>query len=119
MMGQAKPVSWVWHGYLAAGRVTLLTSQWKMGKTTLLAALLAKMQNGGELAGLSVPQGQALVVSEENPGHWAYRAQRFGLTSHGVICQPFHHKPTAEDWAALIGSLAAPGRRRKITPAAV
>jgi AAA domain len=37
----AAPLSWLWHGYLAAGNVTLLTSQWKSGKTTLLAVLLA------------------------------------------------------------------------------
>ena len=33
-------VTWLWHGYLAAGQVTLLTSQWKAGKTTLLSVLL-------------------------------------------------------------------------------
>jgi hypothetical protein len=29
--------TWVWDGYLAHGSVTLLTSQWKLGKTTLLS----------------------------------------------------------------------------------
>ncbi len=29
------PVSWLWHGYLASASVTLLTSQWKSGKTTI------------------------------------------------------------------------------------
>ena len=33
-------VDWFWQGYLAAGNITLLTSQWKAGKTTLLAILL-------------------------------------------------------------------------------
>ena len=36
------PLSWLWRGYLAHGFLTLLTSQWKTGKTTLLAVLLAR-----------------------------------------------------------------------------
>src|SRR5216683_5632648 len=32
-------VSWLWDGYLARGAVTLLTSLWKAGKTTLIAIL--------------------------------------------------------------------------------
>src|SRR5262245_48030408 len=32
---------WLWQGYLLPGAVTLLTSLWKSGKTTLLAVLLA------------------------------------------------------------------------------
>jgi ABC-type multidrug transport system ATPase subunit len=40
--------------YLAAGKTTLLTSQCKIGKTTLLTVLLAKMKAGGELAGRRV-----------------------------------------------------------------
>ena len=27
-------IKWLWKGYLAAGDITLLTSQWKTGKTT-------------------------------------------------------------------------------------
>jgi hypothetical protein len=33
------PLKWLWHGYLGPGKVTLLTSQWKSGKATLLAGL--------------------------------------------------------------------------------
>src|SRR5262245_53829230 len=61
---------WLWQGYLAAGGVTLLTSQWKAGKTTLASVLLARMKSGGLLAGLPVTAGKALVVSEEGPDHW-------------------------------------------------
>ena len=44
---RSAPPTWLWHGYLGAGRVTLLTSQWKSGKTTLVSLLLAGMQQGG------------------------------------------------------------------------
>ena len=45
---------WLWQGYLGPGLVTLLTSQWKSGKTTLVSVLLAHLQQGGLLAGLAV-----------------------------------------------------------------
>jgi hypothetical protein len=57
---------WLWQGYLATGAVTLLTSQWKTGKTTLMSVLLSRMKTGGSLAGLSVAAGRAVVVSEES-----------------------------------------------------
>src|ERR1700719_1097923 len=60
------PPAWLWHGYLGPGRVTLLTSQWKSGKTTLVSLLLARMQQGGQLAGLPVSAGKAFVISEES-----------------------------------------------------
>src|ERR1051325_6318306 len=50
---------WLWHGSLAPGNVTLLTSQWKSGKTTLVSVLLDRMKAGGQLAGLPVAAGKA------------------------------------------------------------
>src|SRR5438552_16781898 len=71
--------SWLWDGYLARGCVTLLTSQWKSGKTTLLALLLARREAGGELAGLAVAPGRTAVVSEEAALLWEERRQRLGF----------------------------------------
>jgi hypothetical protein len=91
----AGPTRWVWDGYLAAGAVTLLTSRWKTGKTTLLSVLLAKLAAGGELAGRAVAAGRAVVVSEEAPQLWAERGRRLGYCSHlGFLCRPFVGKPT-------------------------
>ena len=41
-----REVRWLWDGYLAAGLVTLLTSRWKTGKTTLVSLLLARIGAG-------------------------------------------------------------------------
>src|SRR5262245_4077159 len=60
-----QPVPCVWHGYLAHYSITLLTGQWKVGKTSLLAALPARMGEGGTLAGRTVTAGRAVVVTEE------------------------------------------------------
>src|SRR4051812_39888441 len=69
-------VSWLWQGYLAAGQVTLLTSRWKTGKTTLLSVLLERMHTGRALAGRKIRRGRAAVITEESPVHWRLRGQR-------------------------------------------
>src|SRR5271165_5891659 len=81
---------WLWHGYLIAGNITLFTSQWKAGKTTLLANLLARMAHGGSLAGRSVAAGKAAVITEEAAGNWHNRCQKLGIGDHvSFYCRPF------------------------------
>src|SRR2546425_290435 len=43
-------LSWLWHGYLAPGKVTTLISPPKSGKTPLASHLLARFAAGGQLA---------------------------------------------------------------------
>jgi hypothetical protein len=97
---------WPWQGFLAPGAITLLTSQWKSGKTTLASILLAKLETGGQLAGLSVTPGRAIVISEESPVHWQRRHQKLGFGDHiGWFCRPFPGKPRPEEWRAFIDNL--------------
>jgi hypothetical protein len=104
--------AWLWHGYLAPGCVTLLTSQWKSGKTTLVSILLTKLHSGGELAGQPVVPARAVVVSEEDPAHWLRRARLLKLADHvGFLCRPFPGKPRMEHWLALLDHVA--GLREK------
>jgi hypothetical protein len=87
--------------------LTLLTSLWKSGKTTLLSVLLARLKAGGELLGMAVRPARALVLSEENLALWHMRQQRLALADHvQVICQPFAGKPTDADWQALLEQAA-------------
>jgi hypothetical protein len=103
----ARQASWLWHGYLAPGNVTLLTSQWKSGKTTLVAVLLARLKAGGQLAGLPVWPGKAVVISEESPLHWYRRDQKLHFGDHVCwLCRPFAHRPRPEEWSALVDHLA-------------
>src|SRR5438046_10696915 len=86
----AADLEWVWDGYVGSGQVTLLTSQWKCGKTTLLSVLLARMAAGGTLAGRAVRPGSVVVLSEEAKALWAGRAQRLGIGPHArFLCRPF------------------------------
>ena len=100
------PWHWLWHGYLASRRLTLLTSQWKVGKTTLAAILLARMRAGGELAGLRVEPAKVVIVTEEDESDWDDRCARLDLNSHVMwMCRPFAGPPTLDDWLALVDKL--------------
>jgi hypothetical protein len=103
-----QPVDWLWYGFVARGNLTLLTSQWKSGKTTLLSLLLSRRRQGGQLAGLAVKPGKSLVVSEEPLALWAERARR--LDSGGQVCfinQPFRAIPGPEEWQTLLDRILA------------
>src|SRR5437016_5873026 len=90
-------LDWLWQGYLAAGNLTLLTSQWKTGKTTLLSLLLDRMKSGGALVGLPVKVGKAVILSEEAPALWLERSHRFDFTEHVTwLCRPFAQQPRKE-----------------------
>jgi hypothetical protein len=97
---------WVWQGFLARGEVTLLTSQWKTGKTTLLSVLLDRIKRGGALLERPVQAARAAVLSEEAESHWSRRCRQFGAWSHVCfLCRPTRHNPTLPQWLALIDRL--------------
>jgi hypothetical protein len=102
-------LSWLWHGYLALGKVTALISPPKSGKTTLAAHLLARFAQGGQLAGLAVTPGRAIVVSEEAASDWDTRCRQLSLEQNvQFLCRPFKGaRPTDAQWFALIASLEA------------
>jgi hypothetical protein len=98
---------WLWQGYLAPGSVTLLTSQWKSGKTTLIAVLLSRLGTGGVLAGLPLAAGRAVVVTEESPAQWQRRAALVDFGNHVCwLCRPFAGKPRRDGWLSLLDQLA-------------
>jgi hypothetical protein len=103
-----QPADWLWHGFVAGGNLTLLTSQWKAGKTTLLSLLLSRRKQGGQLAGLAVKPGKSVVVSEEPLALWADRARRLDLG--GQVCfisQPFRTLPGPVQWQMLLDRIRA------------
>src|SRR6476661_3566588 len=105
---QTVETDWLWDGYLAPGNVTLLTSQWKAGKTTLLTGLLRNMERGEPFLSRELRAGRALVVSEESEGHWAERLRRMPVGPHAhLMARPFVTRPTAGEWDALIDAAVA------------
>src|SRR5438132_517760 len=95
-------IRWLWRGFLAPGMTTLLTSQAKSGKTTLGAALLARLKEGGQFAGLDLRAGKAVVISEESSFLWHGRSRKLGFGDNLCwFCRPFAGRPVAADWQAL------------------
>jgi hypothetical protein len=105
---------------LKPGKTTLLTSQWKSGKTTLLALLLARMEKGGELAGLPVAAGRAAVISEEGADNWDARALKLSMGNHvSYFCRPFKTRPSALQWQALLDAMLVLRRREGLDLVAI
>jgi hypothetical protein len=101
-------IDWLWHGFLAPGNITLLTSLWKAGKATLLSMLLSRRKQGGTLGGLSVKPGKSVVVSEEPMSLWAERIRH--LDFGGQVCffsRPFLTLPRPDEWQALLDQILA------------
>lgn len=105
---ESKPVDWFWYGILAAYTVTLFTSLWKAGKSTLLGILLAASRDGGELAGLSVSVGRVLVITEESGRSWRQRCVKLGIGDNvDFLCRPLLGNTTEAEWTRFITSIAA------------
>jgi hypothetical protein len=99
----AVAIEWLWHGLIARRNVTLLTSQWKAGKTTLIAGLLQQFATGGTFLDRPVAPAKVLVVSEESRDTWAERVRRMPIGGHcRLLARPFPRRPTAESWDRLI-----------------
>jgi hypothetical protein len=110
-----KPTSWIWDGYLAAEEITLLTSLWKSGKTTLISILLARLKDGGMLGGHRVTPGRVVMVTEEGPSMWFERSQLLPFDNHVCwFCRPFTGKPRPEEWLALLDQIGRLHDRQKI-----
>jgi hypothetical protein len=109
-------MSWLWYGYLAPGKVTALISPPKSGKTTLLSHLLARTARGGQLAGLAVAPGKAIVVSEEDASDWDARCRQLAIGQNvQFLCRPFQGaRPTEAQWFALIAGLEALHRQEAV-----
>jgi hypothetical protein len=120
LQSQEASRDWLWRGYLLPGAVTLLTSLWKSGKTTLLSVLLSRLKTGGELAGLPVRAGRAVVVSEEAPELWWQRGRNLTLDGHVQwLCRPFRGKPTIEQWHDLIDQIGRMHDRQPVDVLAI
>lgn len=98
-----EPRSWLWHGFLMPGDVTLLTSQWKTGKTTLLTGLLQRLGIGEPFLGRAVQLAQAWIVSEESLAQWRERLRLMPLARPvHLLARPFRGRPTPEEWNLLL-----------------
>ena len=98
-----EPSDWLWNGYLRPGDITLLTSQWKTGKTTLLAGLLGSFGTGAPFLDRAVRPARTWIVSEESRSQWAERIRLMPLGPNVcLLSRPFLGRPTIDEWNLLI-----------------
>ena len=99
---------WLWHGLLRSGEITLLTSFWKTGKSTLVAGLARALADGSEFLGRAVRKGTVSVLSEEGPGQWRERVAQRPIGGHATLAYRCTvGRPTEEEWTGTIGALLA------------
>jgi Bifunctional DNA primase/polymerase, N-terminal/AAA domain/Primase C terminal 1 (PriCT-1) len=72
---------WLWRGYVARGVTSLLAGRPKVGKSTLVHALLAALERGSPFLGLTTAQAGVLLLTEEPLSAIRQKVNRFGLDS--------------------------------------
>src|SRR5262245_9736328 len=103
LVRETPTTEWLWHGYIARGNLTLLTSLWKAGKTTLVTGLLQHLANGQTFLGRACSASRTLVISEESRQHWRERLRTMPVESGSrLLPRPFLGRPTSEQWQLLV-----------------
>lgn len=75
---------WYWQGYVAPGVLTVLGARPKVGKTSLLAALMAALRDGSEFLGCGTRPARVLLLSEEREFTLAEKRNQFALGDDDV-----------------------------------
>jgi len=100
------PVEWIWEGNVAERNITLLTSLWKAGKSTLLSMLLARRHSGAALLDRFVQPGGSAVVTEEPAELWRRRSRHLDFGPNvSFYCRPFASTPDRGQWLDLVEQL--------------
>lgn len=97
---------WIWEGYIAKGRGTLLSGFAKVGKSTLLSHLLKQMSGGGGNLITPVKPTRVLVLSEEHEEEWRERRDRMGFENHVLLADAqLGFKVNFKQWGQMTGEI--------------
>lgn len=95
---------WIWTGYLAPSVITLLAGRPKVGKSTLLFALMGAIDCGTSFCGRSTRRVPIVLLSEERAGTVADKAQRTLWTNSVTVL--LHHTAYGTAWAEIVRQAA-------------
>jgi DNA-binding transcriptional ArsR family regulator len=79
---------WLVRGYLAPFAITLLAGRPKVGKSTLICALLADVAGGESFVGLDTTRGGVLLLTEERRDTLAEKARLLRLIRFRQVSSP-------------------------------
>jgi hypothetical protein len=79
LAGEGDEPPWVVRGYVAHSAVTLWSGWPKVGKSTLLFALVSSLQEGTPFLGLPTTESGVLLLTEERKGTLVSKVQRWNL----------------------------------------
>jgi len=82
----------------------LMTARPKTGKTTLISQMLREIENGGELAGMSINPTKVLILTEESEAKWGERREKFKLPGKSIhiVSRPMNKKYNNAEWVAAL-----------------
>ena len=98
----------------AGGALCILASFMKVGKSTLLAYLIASVLRGRPFLGFDVKRGGVLLLAVEGRAGDTYRAlARFGIRDDepGLAVHVGYLPDAPQEWKALRENMARTGRR--------
>jgi DNA-binding Lrp family transcriptional regulator len=100
---QATP--WLVPGYVSLGALTLWSGWPKVGKSTLLFALISALQEGTPFLGLETKRSGVLLLTEERRGTLASKVDRWNL--NGSVYHLRRQEALGESWAGVVHSATA------------
>lgn len=105
LAGDEGDTSWLVPGYVSLGALTLWSGWPKVGKSTLLFALISALQEGTPFLGLPTERSGVLLLTEERRGTLASKVERWSL--NGSVHHLRRQQALGESWARVVHGAAA------------
>jgi hypothetical protein len=102
--GDTEP-TWLWEHFLALEAITLIAGWAKIGKSTLVAALVRALTRGEQLLGLSTRRTKVVYLTEERGVTFKPRARWFGWDDQVMILP--HHDAYGTSWESVVEQATA------------
>lgn len=105
---------WTWNGYVAPEAVTLIAGVPKVGKTSLLFALLSALSKGEPFLGRATRRSRILLLTEERRRTLAPKVQKHGLSDEVHRLRHDQVAPTGANWAEVVQASVAYCRENEL-----
>jgi hypothetical protein len=105
LKGEGEETPWLVPGYVSLGALTLWSGWPKVGKSTLLFALISALQEGTPFLGLPTERSGVLLLTEERRGTLASKVERWSL--NGSVHHLRRQQALRESWASVVRGATA------------